>query len=60
MHQLELKCINLNFRETWQDSNISLFNVSRILPAVCFTTAIILLLLKFRNLSLKIINLLAE
>lgn len=55
MHRLELKRTSLNFRETWQESNISLLNVSRIPPAVCFTTAVILLLRKFRNLSLKII-----
>lgn len=55
MRRLELKRTSLHFRETPQESNISRLNVSRILPAVCLTTTIILFLLKFRNLSLKII-----
>lgn len=40
MHQLELKCTSLNFKETWHDSNISLLNRVRPLPIACFTAAI--------------------
>ena len=34
MSHLELKHINLNFRETWEDSNMSLLNESKTVPVL--------------------------